>query len=319
MATATGHCDDLASPNYANFAISLLILLGIFVSYLPQHHRIIARRSSQGISPYFVLLGATSSTCAFANILVLPTSRADIACCKEVNGFECFVGLLGIAQVGVQWSCFTLILLLFLLFFPRSTPLTPPKSPASPSGATPPTYTLAITVTAVSLLHILLTALLSIYILALYPNIAQQWANILGILTTILASIQYLPQLYTTYLLKSVGSLSIPMMCIQTPGSLVWAASLAARVGTKGWSAWVVYVVTGCLQGGLLGMGIWFEFQERKRKRQGGASGAANGANGREIDRTVGEHETDDEGGHHIEGDGEEGSDERSPLLGSGR
>lgn len=83
------------------------ILLGILVSYLPQHFRIINRRSSFGLSPYFVLLGTTSGTCAFANILVLPTSRADVACCKEISGFACFAGILGIAQVGVQWSCFT--------------------------------------------------------------------------------------------------------------------------------------------------------------------------------------------------------------------
>ena len=83
-----------------------LILIGILVSYLPQHHRIISRRSSTGISPYFVLLGTTSGTCAFANILNLPASRRDFACCRELNGFECVAGVLGIAQIGVQWSCF---------------------------------------------------------------------------------------------------------------------------------------------------------------------------------------------------------------------
>lgn len=50
------------------------------------------------------------------------------------------------------------------------------------------------------------------------------------------------------------------MMCIQTPGSLVWAASLAARLGTEGWSTWGVYVVTALLQGTLLIMGIYFEY-----------------------------------------------------------
>jgi len=82
------------------------ILLGILVSYLPQHYRIIARRSSEGISPYFVLLGTTSGTCGFGNILTLPASRADLGCCREISGFECFAGLLGVAQVGVQWACF---------------------------------------------------------------------------------------------------------------------------------------------------------------------------------------------------------------------
>ena len=89
--------------------LSSLILVGIIISYLPQHIRIIHRRSSFGLSPYFVLLGTTSSTCAFANILVLPASRADLACCKEISGFACFASLLGIAQVGVQWFCFTVM------------------------------------------------------------------------------------------------------------------------------------------------------------------------------------------------------------------
>jgi hypothetical protein len=86
-----------------------LILLGILVSYLSQHYRIIARRSSEGISPYFVLLGTTGGTCALSNILVLPASRADIACCKEISEFDCFAGLLGILQVALQWSCFAIM------------------------------------------------------------------------------------------------------------------------------------------------------------------------------------------------------------------
>lgn len=124
-------CDDLESPSYANFSLSMylppllpevfspsekeaylipsFILVGILVSYIPQHHRIISRRTSEGISPYFVLLGTTSSTFAFANILTLPASRDSLACCSEVSGFDCFAGLLGIAQVGIQWVCFTVM------------------------------------------------------------------------------------------------------------------------------------------------------------------------------------------------------------------
>lgn len=250
------------------------------MSYLPQHYRIISRRSSFGLSPYFVLLGTTSGTCQFANILVLPRSRADIACCKEVSGFACFAGLLGIAQVGVQWSCFTAMfdrpihyfyskahlftsLLLFLIFFPRATPSTPnpAKDPAGPSIRT------ALVVTIICLVHGIITFILSLYFILVYPDSLQSWADFLGIFSTILASIQYLPQIYTTFTLKKVGSLSIPMMCIQTPGSFVWAASLAARLGKEGWSAWGVYVVTGCLQGSLLVMGIYFELMDKKRRK----------------------------------------------------
>lgn len=89
--------------------LSSLILLGILISYLPQHFRIINRRSSFGLSPYFVLLGTTSGTCQFANILTLPGSRADMACCRDVSGFACFAGLLGVMQVGMQWICFAVM------------------------------------------------------------------------------------------------------------------------------------------------------------------------------------------------------------------
>lgn len=133
MTLGNPSCDDLESPSYANFSLSMyipfplspprdilperkeanlipsFILVGILVSYIPQHHRIISRRTSEGISPYFVLLGTTSSTSAFANILTLPVSRNSLACCSEVSGFDCFAGLLGIAQVGIQFVCFTLM------------------------------------------------------------------------------------------------------------------------------------------------------------------------------------------------------------------
>ncbi|EXJ92340.1 hypothetical protein A1O3_00890 [Capronia epimyces CBS 606.96] len=269
-------CEEIARVSYTNFGLSLFILVGILVSYLPQHIRIIRLRSSFGLSPYFVLLGATSGTCAFANILVLPRSRADIACCRVVDQFACLAGLLGIAQVGVQWSCFTVILLLFLIFFPR--PNTPAEieaetesSPDTDSlkvGELGPSYRTALLVTGVAVLHAAIIAILSFYFVYARPSHAQGWANFLGIFSTVLASIQYFPQIYTTYMLKRVGSLSIPMMCIQTPGSFVWAASLAARLGSEGWSAWGVYVVTGCLQGTLLVMGSYFEIMHHKRERK---------------------------------------------------
>jgi len=53
-------------------------------------------------------------------------------------------------------------------------------------------------------------------------------------------------------------------MVIQTPGSFVWAGSLAVRLGNEGWSTWGVYLVTGCLQGCLLCMAVYFELQARK-------------------------------------------------------
>lgn len=190
-------------------------------------------------------------------------------------------------------------LFLFLLFYPHATPPTAPKHP-SPQ----PSYRTALLVTITCILHFLAIFTASLLIATLAPARLQVWANALGVLATVLASIQYLPQLYTTFRLKKVGSLSIPMMCIQTPGSFVWAGSLAARVGTEGWSAWGVYVVTGCLQGVLLGMGVYFEVGERRRRVLG--EGVGNGDAGGEGR------------GEGLDGENGDPGHERTPLLREG-
>lgn len=93
-------------PQYLANRLRSFIVVGILVSYLPQHLKIISRRSSRGLSPLFVLLGTVSGTASIANILTLPESTTDMACCKEIGSFPCAAALLGIAQIGVQWTCF---------------------------------------------------------------------------------------------------------------------------------------------------------------------------------------------------------------------
>ena len=117
-------CERLSHVNYTNFVISLsvfkllaigvslltkacrVILIGLVLSYIPQHWRIIRRKSSEGISPYFVLLGTTSASSALANIFALPGSRKDIACCYVNDPFPCSAAMLGIGQITMQWICF---------------------------------------------------------------------------------------------------------------------------------------------------------------------------------------------------------------------
>lgn len=98
------------------------------------------------------------------------------------------------------------------------------------------------------------------------------FAYALGILAAIAASLQYFPQLYTTFVLKRVESLSIPMMCVQTPGSFVWVASLMARLGWEGWSTWGSFLVTACLQGSLLVMAIYYEVGRSRKTAEESAS-----------------------------------------------
>lgn len=160
-------------------------------------------------------------------------------------------------------------LLLFLVFFPRVATL--PNSDAEKQY----TWRTAVTVAFVCLLHGLVVIIVSVALVISRPYLLGTWANILGIVATVLAGIQYLPQIWMTWYLGHVGSLSIPMMLIQTPGSFVWSASLAARLGVEGWSSWGVFLVTGCLQGCLLVMGICFEVKARRERQNAEVAGVS--------------------------------------------
>ncbi|KAF8430474.1 hypothetical protein BGX38DRAFT_1251892 [Terfezia claveryi] len=272
-------CTSLENPSWANLLFSLCILLGILGSYIPQHHRIISRKSSEGISPFFLLLGCTSGTGTLLNILIL--SRNVLGCCRYIGGFNCFAAGLGVAQVGAQWACFVVIILLFMIYVPRDTEILELASPSLRSwknslSNTHPTASTALIVSFACLVHFVVHLIFALYIAAIRPNSLVSYANFLGVQATILASVQYIPQIYTTWKLGHVGSLSIPMMCIQTPGSFVWAISLAMREGTA-WSSWITYVVTGILQGCLLAMCVMFDIQERRSKAKG-VGAVVNGA-----------------------------------------
>lgn len=166
-------------------------------------------------------------------------------------------------------------------------------------------------VVSIAIAHFVFTFLVSIVMLAKFPQYLQQWANILGIFAAILASIQYLPQIWTTWHMKEAGSLSIPMMMMQTPGGFLFAASLAARLGPSGWSAWAQYIVLAVLQGCLLSMALYFEWNKKAQQHhRNGTLGIFSILNRRATDAALAD-DSQDEGGTNVEGQ----AGERSPLL----
>lgn len=250
--TTPQECSSFDAPYNLNFYISVLLAIGIFVSYLPQHARIIQRRSSEGISPWFLLLGVTSGVCAVFNILLL--SRHIYDCCSVMSGGRCFAASLAIIQICLQAAAASFILI-FALLFTRHQLLEPKED-----------YYKLSQVGKVCFVHFFFCLLLSIYVYWWAPHYIGITADVLGIAGAILAAFQYFPQIYTTLHLQHVGSLSIPMMCMQTPGGFVWSASLAFREGTK-WSSWLPYFTAAFLQGVLLTIAVYFEVRNRRRAK----------------------------------------------------
>lgn len=156
-------------------------------------------------------------------------------------------------------------LILFLIFFRRQDPelLDDDDCEYDPDQ---PTWRTAIIVAALCLIHGLFVVIISAAFTLGAPQHLGAWANALGIMAAVLAAVQYIPQIWTTYKLKHAGSLSILMMCIQTPGGFLFAGSLAARLGWGGWSSWGVYCMTAFMQGILLVMAIRYEWPSREER-----------------------------------------------------
>lgn len=73
-------CDK--PEDLAGFSLSLFMVIGMFVSYLPQHFAIIKRKSSDGLSPWYQLLGALSMINILENALIFGYGLFE--CCSRV-------------------------------------------------------------------------------------------------------------------------------------------------------------------------------------------------------------------------------------------
>jgi len=200
----------------------------------------------------------------------------------------------GIVQVGLQWLMFTIILALYMIYYPphlkceyMSIARAVNQDAAYDVHDTRPLVTgalvtkkssewrLSIILSWIVVAHLAIVSFTTLYLLASTPippssnpsaplsPVISAWATFLGVSSALLAAIQYAPQLIHTYRMKVVGALSIPMMCIQCPGAAIMVFSIALRPGTN-WTSWITFAVSGIMQGSLLIMCILWTFRQRR-------------------------------------------------------
>lgn len=242
------------------------LCVGIVFSYLPQLMRIYQLKSSEGFSPWFLLLGGTSSASAMLNMIVM--QWGVIKCCHYLTAGQCIESVAGIFQIALQWFLFVMVLVLYLMYFPPHLKFTevevdlhdsrPPQRIKTP--VTSNEWRLSVIVSWVVVIHVSLIAFVSFLLVETaspdeirHARRISVWATFLGVSAALLSAMQYLPQLLYTWRLKLVGALSIRTMAIQSPGSIIMVVSIAIRPGTN-WTTWIPYAVAGSLQGVLLVM-----------------------------------------------------------------
>lgn len=241
------NCSIFDGASTANFIFLVLISLGILISYLPQYKRIYDKRTSEGLSTDFLLLGSSSSLFTLTNI-ILVSSRARECCYSgALSTFNCISSQLNLFQISIQCVC-AILILVFVLVITRNS-IKQDKHE----------YKRIVRVGKIVLFHAFLSVIQIIIGYLNSTSVLFSIANVNGLLSAALTVVKYVPQIYTTYNLKHPGTLSIGMMCIQTPGGFVFAATLIFTKGSH-WSSWVSYLVAACLQGTLLSHCIYYEY-----------------------------------------------------------
>jgi uncharacterized protein with PQ loop repeat len=243
-------CNAYQSPTVPAFVAGALLAVGIFASYIPQHIKVIRRRSSEGLSPGFLLLGSLSAFSAFVNIFIVTIPARQ--CCRSVlTTFQCSSSMVGFFQILLQAVGYIMIFLLCVFATKNSI-----REPSINHEKLLVNYRILVA-------YVVLNTVLVISLLLSGNNANMDFlyffADLSGVLSTIFAIIQYLPQLWTTFSIKHAGSLSIPMMCLQTPGGYVWSYSLYSQPNSV-WSSWLPYFAAANLQLLLLSMCLYFRW-----------------------------------------------------------
>ncbi|KAJ7058561.1 hypothetical protein C8F01DRAFT_1148560 [Mycena amicta] len=283
---------DICTPHHDWFTatLTLCLCIGLVGSYLPQHFRIIRNGTSEGLSPWFLLLGSTSSAAGFLNMVTV--QHTQIRCCRVVSIAACVESTAGIVQVGLQWAMFSFIFVLYMIYFPphlKVAELHPQQQRAKDPPVRSKSWSRSILLAQVTIAHFAISAILTLFLLIASPSPLNpptppspypdpsfpdpdsstlplplaRWALYLGVSSASLAVIQYMPQIAFTWQAKLVGALSIPMMCVQSPGAVAMVLSIALRPGTN-WTSWITFAVAGMMQFTLLSICIAWKLRQRR-------------------------------------------------------
>lgn len=223
-----------------------LLALGIFGSYVPQHVKIIKRRSSEGLSPEYLFCGVVSAFAAFLNIVIVSSDARSCCLHGGLTFWQCSNSLISLAQISLQSvGCFLIMIL--CVYVTRDSVIEYKKD-----------FKDLVKFYHYWGLFCFVSVVVMFYIWIFQHQLLMPFADLMGIISTTMALIQFFPQLYKTYQVKHPGTLSIPTMILQTPGGFFWTYSMYSQPNSK-WSTYLPYLTSAILQGTLLVMCLYFQ------------------------------------------------------------
>lgn len=250
--------DPCAAPSAADIAVGSILLVGVTAAYVPQVVEIAVKRSSVGVSGFFVVLALLSASCTAVNAMLVFWPM--IECCAAVAVGQCIAINLPNLQLVLP------LLFSFAVLFTYAFFSVPVLDVISPEQATAHrNYGFA--ALAAALLLNLAAFLVPLLLYVSHRGTAAQallYAQVAGYAGGALAMLTFLPQIWATWKLKQKGSLSLPALIVMFVGNWIVAVYLYLNAG--GISLISQNVVTAVEIGVLLGLLVVFAIQRRRRR-----------------------------------------------------
>jgi len=232
-------CEHFEDPTALNISMGVFLITGITVSYIPQYIAIIKVRSSDGLSYPTLALAFLSGLLTLINTGIL-NWNPKLMCCSIRSVSDCLAFNLPVIQLFIGPLCLFFLYIVFLRYFsfhPNTAQTREDKRKEFRQA------------TVVFALIFLAAIVLSIVAGVLYYDVGVSsdhmvtYAQACGVMSSIAIVVQWVPQIYTVYKLKSPGSLSILMLLMQIPGAILVVIFLAV-LNHEDFTTWSPYVVT---------------------------------------------------------------------------
>jgi len=228
--------------------IGIILIIGTMISYIPQYIVIVRNKSSEGLNFFTIGLGLFTGLLTLINHGILQWT--SIICCGFLEVNQCLASQLSTGQLFIGPASLFVEYMLFLWFFEND------KDEESERNFKISTYFFAGLLG--TTLFFSMMGFFMYFVLHMAAEIVMGYAKILGFVSSFLTLIQWLPQIYTTWRLQDIGSLSLPMLLIQAPGSFL-VVFFQISVGSD-LTTWFPYVITFLSQLILVSMCLYFMF-----------------------------------------------------------
>jgi len=201
------------------------ILLGIFLSlggistYIPQFHKIVKNESVEGISEPCLLLMNLAMMCLTMNSVIF---NWDYFFSFDI------VNLLPFITIFISWLMVLIYYIIFITYKIKNL-----ENRLTSGMQYIFTYLI---------FSLLMVALALGEEMKKNKHFFIVYANILGVSSSILNALVYIPQIYTLLKEKNNGNLSLLMYALQTPGNIV-IILFQAVIYKQAVSTWITYVV----------------------------------------------------------------------------